>query len=201
VKVRRILMAWGAGLLALGSISAAAQARSTATQMLRLSAFGGINGTYTGLAGGRNVGITAGADLSFRPFFSLRPSVEVRGTYPVHDDGIDSQRNGLVGIKLERAFGRLRPYGDALFGRGAIDYPHGFTDPTGARTYARTVSNVFAFGGGVDYDLTPHFALKADVQVIRYVTPVTVSGNVYAKSGTAGIVYRFDFNHHPRHLR
>ncbi|WP_263382709.1 outer membrane protein [Granulicella arctica] len=201
VRVRLCCCGMLAGLLLPGSMGAAGQARSTATQTLRLSAFGGINGTYTGLESGRNVGITAGADLGFRPFFGLRPSVEVRGTYPIHDDGVDSQRNVLAGGKIERAFGRLRPYGDVLFGRGAIDYPHGFEDPTGAVTYSRTVSSVPALGGGLDFDLTPHFAVKADVQVERYVTPVTVSGDVYAKSGTLGVVYRFDFNHHPRGLR
>jgi hypothetical protein len=189
-----------AGLLLLGTAGAVGQARSTATQMLRLSAFGGINGTYTGLEGGRNVGITGGVDLGFRPFFRLRPSLEVRGTYPTHDDGIDSQRNVLVGGKIERAFGRLRPYGDVLYGRGALNFPQGFPDPTGQVMYARTVGSVIAFGGGLDYDLTPHLALKADVQVEQYATPVTVSGHVDAKSGTAGLVYRFDFNHHPRKL-
>ena len=184
-----------------GVACAFGQARSTATETSRLSVFGGANGTFTGLESGRTTGITAGVDVSFRRFFTLLPSVELRGTLPLIKGKVDSQKNVLAGVQIAKPLGPLRPYADVLFGRGQIDYHGGFPDPRGQFTYFRTVSNVIAVGGGVDLDLTPHFALKADVQYQRYDTPVTVSGNLYSKALLGAIVYRFDFNHSPRNLR
>lgn len=172
---------------------AGAQAAPTANREIRLSAFAGVNGTFTGLEGGKNAGLTAGADLGIRPYFSLEPSIEVRGTYPVHDGTIDAQRNILAGLKISKRFGPFHPYGDILFGRGEIDFQgNGYSDPSGLFRYFKTVSAVLAPGGGVDLDVSPHFSLKADASFPRYATPVTASGHVFATSVTGGIVYHFN---------
>ncbi|HSY35299.1 MAG TPA: outer membrane beta-barrel protein [Acidobacteriaceae bacterium] len=169
-----------------------AQAMPAASRPLTLSVFGGANGTFTGLAGGKNVGITAGADLGFKPFHAFYPSVEVRGTYPFDDGHIDSQKNILVGPKVERYYGNFHPYVDFFWGRGKIDYLNGgFPNPSGTLLYLDSVSNVFAGGGGLDYTLTDHFAIKLDAQYQRYATPVTTSGSIYATPLTLGVVYRF----------
>ena len=175
-----------------------AQAAPTATRTLGLSAFAGANGTFTRLSGGKNAGLTAGADLTIRPYFSLEPSLKVRGTYPVHDGTIDSEKNILAGLKVAKTFGLLHPYGDILFGRGEIDFQNGgYPDPSGLLRYFKTVSGVIAPGAGVDLDLSPHFSLKADASFPRYATPVTVSGHVVAASLTGGLVYRFRFGSFP----
>ena len=70
-----------------------AQAMPTASRIVTLSDFGGLTGTFTGLDGGRNLGITAGGDIGFRPFHGFYPSAEVRGTYPIDDGQVDSQKN------------------------------------------------------------------------------------------------------------
>ena len=164
----------------------------TASRLFSLSAFGGATGTFTGLDGGRNIGITAGGDIGFRPFHAFYPSVEVRGTYPFDDGQVDSQKNILVGGKVERYFGYFRPYADFFWGRGKIDYLHGgYPNPEGTLLYLDSVSNVFAAGGGLDFTLTDHFALKFDGQFQRYGTPVTTSGSLYSKPFTIGVVYRF----------
>jgi hypothetical protein len=175
-----------------------AQATDTASQALSLSAFGGINGTYTGLPDGKNLGITAGVDLRILSYRHFLPSIEVRGTEPIHKGPIDSQKDVLAGVKVERIFDhRIRPYGDFMIGRGEIDYQSGgYINPAGTFDYLYTVSNIYAFGGGVDLDLTDHYAIKFDGQLQHYVTPVTTSGSLYAKALTAGVIYRFDFNHH-----
>jgi hypothetical protein len=193
------LRAAGLGLLVLammGGLYARAQAAPTATQGLQLSAFGGVTGNFTGLQGGKNLGISAGADLSFHRFFSLTPSLEVRGMYPLDKGTIDSQKNALIGLKVAKDYGRFHPYGDLLFGRGAINFSKPYPDATGTVSYLRTTSNVYSPGVGVDFDLTGHLAFKADVQFQRYATPVTASGSLYAKPITFGAVYRFDFNRH-----
>ena len=185
-------------LLFLAVLTAAnAQNAPTASQYLRLSAFGGATGTYTGLEQGKNLGITAGADLNFGYYFGLYPSVEIRGTYPVHSGALDGQRNILGGLKVEKRFGRFHPYGDILVGRGQIDYPNGFVYGTPPVTYLQSITNVISPGVGVDMDLNHYFALKADFQVQRYDTPFGF--HIHPRALTAGVVYRFDFNHHPHY--
>src|SRR5258708_4803423 len=71
-------------------------------------------GTYTGLNSGKNLGIAAGIDLGFRPFFSVHPSFELRGSYPLDKGSIDSQTNILAGLKTAKVFGRFHPYAEIL---------------------------------------------------------------------------------------
>jgi Outer membrane protein beta-barrel domain len=185
-------------LAALTTATAHAQNDPTASQYLRLSAFGGATGTYTGFDDGRNLGITAGADLNFGRYFGLYPSAEVRGTYPIHDGGIDAERNILGGLKVEKRFGRFHPYVDFLVGRGQIDYENGgYTREQ--ITYHQTISKVLSPGVGLDFDVNHYFALKADFQGQRYDTPF--GDHPHAKALTAGVVYRFDFNHHPHYKK
>jgi len=74
-----------------------AQGVPTATQQLQLSAFGGGTGTFTDLEGGKNLGITAGVDLTYLPLRLARPSFEIRGTYPIDKGTISSQKSFLLG--------------------------------------------------------------------------------------------------------
>src|SRR5580704_6031920 len=105
-----------------------AQANPAGTQQLQISAFAGLTGTFTDLAGGKNLGITAGADLTFLAFRTFRPSLEIRGTYPIDGGQISSQKNFLLGPRVEYPIGHFHPYADFLFGRGQIDYHSpGFT--------------------------------------------------------------------------
>ncbi len=174
-----------------------AQATPAATQPIHLSGFGAITGSYTGLEGSRNLGITAGFDIGFKPFYRLYPSAEFRGTYPINNGAIAAQKNILFGLKLEHPYGILHPYGDALYGRNKIEYLNGgYPNANGTLLYLESISNIFSVGGGFDVDLTPHFAAKFDGQFQRYDTPVTASGEIYAKAFSAGVIYRIDFNHH-----
>src|SRR5580704_12492639 len=113
--------------LALPSIThiALGQAAPAGTQQLQLSAFGGLTGTFTGFEGGKNLGITAGADLTFLAFRKFRPAFEIRGTYPIDQGHISTQKNFLLGPKVEYPWGHFHPYADFLIGRGEIDYLNG----------------------------------------------------------------------------
>jgi hypothetical protein len=147
---------------------------------------------FLGLHGGRNLALTAGADLGFRSVHDFHPAIEVRGTYPVDGGTLDAQRNVLAGPRLSRAYSWGRPYVDFLVGRGQINYKNnGYpaaNDPR--RIYLQTASNVFSPGGGITVDVTRGFRLMADAQYQRYSTPVTSSGHLYAKAFTLGIEYR-----------
>ncbi len=174
------------------------QATPTATQALQLSVFGGITVTDTGLASGKDLGLTGGVNLRVPPFRGLYPELEFRGTYGVDDDGIDRQKNALGGLKIAAHLGRLQPYGDFLIGRGEINYGSGYQVPGKPIFYTQSSSIVLSPGVGLDLNLSKQWALKMDLQVQRYSTPVAETGHIYATSGTLGIVYRFDFNHHTR---
>ncbi|HTD96792.1 MAG TPA: hypothetical protein VK627_07670 [Edaphobacter sp.] len=171
---------------------ARAQANPTATRQLQLSAFAGGTGTFTDLFGGKNLGITAGADLTLLRYRLLRPSIEVRGTYPIHEGKIDSQKSILAGAKVEHSFGPFRPYVDFLVGRGEINYLlGGYYLSTSNTLYIRSTSTVYSPGIGIDYDLTRRLAVKADLQVQRWNTPVLPSGTIHPRALTIAAVYRF----------
>jgi opacity protein-like surface antigen len=184
-------------LSALSSLShsASAQSSPSATQQLQLSAFVAGTGTFTNLQGGKNLDITAGVDLTFLSFRLFRPAVELRGSYPIDEGHISSQKNFLVGPKVEYPIGRLHPYADFLIGRGEINYLNG--GYLYGNIYIRTNTTVYSPGFGLDYNLTHNLAVKADFQYQHWDTPVVPSGSISPKATTFGAVYVFDFN--PRH--
>jgi hypothetical protein len=187
-------------LLAMISGARAVQAQGsmpTATRQLQLSAFGAVSGVYTGLSGGKNFSITAGGDLGLPPWRGIRPTIEVRGTYPTDHGLIDSQKSILAGPKVEFLLRhRFRPYGDVLFGRGQINYGFGYI--YGDNIYSLTTTYVDAAGGGFDYMMSDHLAIKVDGQFERWGSAPTPSGTIYSKLGSAGIVYYFTFDRRSR---
>ena len=180
--------------------AASAQAPPAGTQKLQLSAFAAATGTFTGLEGGKNLGITAGADLTYLGFRRFLPSFEARGTYPIDKGHISSQKNFLLGPKVEYPLGRFHPYADFLIGRGQIDYHDpGFI--SGNTLYINSNTLVYSPGVGLDYNLTHNLAIKADVQFQHWNTPVTPSGSIHPTALSLGVVYNFDFNRGHRHDR
>lgn len=177
--------------------TASAQSAPAATQALQLSVFAGATGTFTDLEGGKNLGITAGADLTFLYFRLFRPSAEFRGTYPIDKGHISNQKNFLIGPKVEYPIGRFHPYVDFLIGRGEIVYNPPFV--VGSLEYLSSNTVVYSPGVGLDYDLTHSFAIKADAQFQHWDTPVTPSGSLNPTALTFGVVYNFDFNHGHHH--
>src|ERR1035438_2530263 len=145
---------------------AAAQALPTAAQPLQLSAFGGVSGVFTGLAGGKNFSITAGGDLGLPVWHGLRPVVEIRGTYPMDRGLVVAQKDALGGLKVNFLLGRrIHPYGDFLAGRGEMDFRLGYI--FGNTIYDVTTTWVYSPGAGFDYDLTDRLSLKVDAQLQR----------------------------------
>lgn len=203
-----------AGLMV--AVTAGAQRTySTAQRRLDLSAFGMVSGVYTGLGGspydnggvegpeGRNVSITAGADLGFYSFLGLRLGAEVRGEAAIKAGQVDSQKSILGGLRVTHEpsgyglFGNVRPYVDVLAGRGNIIYQNnGY--PVPGILYLSNPSAVYAGGGGFEYDFSRAFSFKADALVERWNTPVVESGKIYSKQGSVGIVYRYGTGRGPR---
>ena len=162
---------------------------------MQLSAFAGASGVDTGLNGGKNFSLTLGVDLALPPYRRLRPTLEVRGTYPTDHGLVDSEKSILGGLRVDFITNRrLHPYGDFLFGRGENNYGE-FGYLYNNFEYDLTTTDVYSPGGGFDYDLGERFALKLDAQYQKWSAVPTPSGTIYATVGTAGLVYRFNFNH------
>jgi hypothetical protein len=187
-----------AGVALLGGTVHAQSAQPTAGKPLELSAFGGLTGTYTGLSGGRNLGITAGVDVGVRSFHGFRPFLEGRGNHWIDGGAIDAQKSVLGGIRVERhVLPGLRVYGDFLLGRGEIEYQNGgFPAPSGNVLFLSSTSNIFSPGVGAEYRLTEHISALVDAQFQRWDTPATPSGTLWATPITLGARYHFNFNRH-----
>jgi hypothetical protein len=188
---------------ALVCMTASAQSVATASRGFAPSAFVGITGAYTGLLGGRNLGVTAGLDVGFKPFRGFLPSVEVRGTYPINDGAIVGEEHAEGGLRVQKRYRAFRPYVDFLFGRGELNYQNGgIAVPQQAFRYIQTTSNVISPGIGFEVDVTPRIAVLVDGQVQIWSVPFDPSGasagsgHIFSYPGTIGVVYRFDWLKH-----
>jgi hypothetical protein len=174
------------------------QSIPVATQQMQLTAFSAITPTSTGLGQGRNLTVTAGADIAFVGLRRVRSVVEIRGTYPIAAGNVDRQKSLVAGPVVECGVGRFRPYADFLLGKGAITYLSGGY-VFGGKKYISSSTVVYSPGVGLDYSLTHHFALKGDLQYQRWEVPVAVSGHINSTVVSLGGKYMFDFNpHHNR---
>lgn len=213
--VSRVVAGVGLLVLCAGSVTAGAQRTDpTARRRLDLSAFGMVSGVYTGLGSspypsgfsgpeGRNIALSAGADLGFYSFLGLRLGGEVRGQLPLKSGQVDGQKSILGGLRVTHEpngyglFGRFRPYADVLAGRGELTFQNGGYAVPGI-VFLSNTSAVYAGGGGFEYDVTRAFSIKADALFERWNTPVVGSGHIYSKQGGIGIVYRYGTGRGPR---
>jgi hypothetical protein len=178
------------GTVLFATSSASAQALPTAQVGIFPSAFVGASGINTGYDSGENVAITGGVDIGVYSARRFEYAVEYRGTYTVWQSGIDSEKSSYIGAVLARRQGRWHPYGDILVGRVETDFSGiGAQVPNTIVFYTKSSSNAFAGGGGANYDLGSHFAVKLDALVQRFSSPVTTSGHAYPISGTVALVY------------
>jgi hypothetical protein len=105
----------------------------------------------------------------------------------------------MGGLKLAMQRGRLFPYVDVLVGRGETDYAGvGYRVPGTFRYYLKSASNVYDVGGGADLDLGNHLALKVELQLQRYSSPVTVSKQLFAEAVSVGMAYTFHLGRYAR---
>ena len=178
------------------SIMAIGQAVATASQASSLSVFGGLTGVYTGLEGGRNLGVTAGVDYTVGGYHRFHPGLEIRGTYPMIDGNVAKEKDAMVGVRVTHRAGPFNVYGDFLIGRGEIKYIAPFD--IGTLRYLATDTNIYSPGLGAEFDLTHHFGVRADAQFERWSTPAIPAGSAWAEVLTGAATYTFDFNHHYR---
>lgn len=189
------LLPWTIAAVAFLSFShlAQGQAEATAERDSRISFFGGVDGTDSGLRHGKNLGVTAGMDYGFRRIFGLTPSAEIRGTYPIDSGGVVGIKDILGGVQLKWKTRHVSPYIDVLGGEGEQSYSHEMRNITRTWHYTQSFSGVYAGGIGADIPITEHLAFKIDAQAEHFDSPMTTSRTEWVKAGTLGIKYTLPF--------
>jgi opacity protein-like surface antigen len=125
------------------------------------------------------------------PIFGPGPRV-LTTTLPVQADVNESTAALVVTIP---SFGRLKPY--VLAGSGALTFSPtqalgAFTPGAGTQSKA-----VFEYGGGVDYNLTKHFAARLEYRGFVYkrpdfgLTALRTDFTTNTAQPSAGVVFRF----------
>ncbi|WP_124847333.1 outer membrane beta-barrel protein [Acidipila sp. EB88] len=189
----RVLPSLQTSLLFFGYLfahSAQAQVAPPVTKPLQLAVFATGTGTWTNFAAGRNLGITAGADLILHNYWGFRPALEIRGTYPFHAGGRDGQEDFLLGVRVEHEYRRLHPYVNFLVGGGSIGYKNGGY-PYDDFIYLSSTSTVYSPGVGVDYDVRHGWGVKADFQYQHWDTPIPAYAVIHPRVLSVGVVYTF----------
>ena len=136
-----------------------AQAVLTASKTMDLSAFGGYTRTNPDFGNSTDSnGYSLGVNITRYFRFPVAPSLEARAN--IADAYYVNEHTFVFGLRAQGEFlRRYHPYADLLVGPGTIH----FNFPTVAGYYGDN-SIVESVGGGVDIDVTQHFAAKVDYQ-------------------------------------
>ena len=177
----------GSAVLALASLSASAQASATATRTIDVSVFAGGMHLSTDY-GDTDYGVVFGADIT-RHFRLFDAALEARATLS-NQGGAVKENTFAGGLRLGKNFHRFHPYVDLLVGEGTITFTHPIPFPNGL--YTSDNSTIFSFGGGVDYDLTRSFALKADYNAQSWRLG-DEQNRLTPAAFTVGVAYRIPF--------
>jgi hypothetical protein len=183
-------------LLFCSLLSCSAQSGPPGLRQADVTAFAGISSVSTGLSGGRSTSTTFGLDLNLPESHLVRPSLEVRATIPLGHGPVDDQRDVLGGLRIGARINRVHPYVDFLAGHGAITFNRPYTTYSGALLYSQPPSIVLSPGAGFRFDLAANISAFADAQIQRWDTPASLSGHLFSKPVTFGLVYRFTYTHH-----
>ncbi len=166
------------------------QAIPTATKNTEYSAFGAFSLVSPDNRNAElNSGVTLGADYT-RMFGNIALSVEPRIAFaPGNTVG---ERTFGGGLRLEYRIKRLIPYLDYIVSYGIITFTHP-PDPK----YTRDDAYVSSPGIGLDYYLTPQWAVRADCQFEHWTVAPGDTFNPRAVS--FGVVYRIPFKPYIHH--
>jgi hypothetical protein len=154
-------------------------------------AFASVAFCGEGLSQGlQHVGAEIHATLPLTQRFALEVSTTLggRALYPTQygfaiiEGGDVHRTEGLYAVAVRQRFSSSRPglyafatyglagfFGTTTYGAIRLTYPNGQVYTSPATTYNQMVGPVFSIvGGGVQKELTPHLALRADGQVLFF---------------------------------
>jgi len=159
-------LTWICGFVFLASFlftpqSLTAQASPAASKTGEISVYGAYSRVWPDYGPQKDNGAIFGAEYTRFTNFFLAPSLELRGK--VVSGPTVNERTWGGGIRGEHRFRNFYPYIDFLVSSGTIQFNHPFIDARG-NLYQSDNSIVYSAGGGVDYDITRHFAARFDYQ-------------------------------------
>jgi hypothetical protein len=163
-------------------------AEETAGQRIRIKAFGMFSYVHPDhLAPSKNKGVTVGLDIDG---FHLLPHTELGADlrYAATTGPVENHYYYAGGPRLSLNVGRFKPYADFLFGHGEAVFRNP-SDPN----YRSDVSPALTYGGGLDYQLTRSWAIRADVQQERWRFSIR-QPIFYPLSASVGVSYQFHFH-------
>jgi hypothetical protein len=161
-----------------------AQAEPAASKIGEISAYGAYSHVWPDYDPGTDNGAIFGLDYTRFLHWVLTPSLELRGK--VASGPNVNERTWGGGIRGEHRFGNFYPYADFLVSSGTINFNQPIIDVSG-KLYKSDNSIVYSVGGGVDYDITRHFAARFDYQFEHWNLATTQSFTPQALS--IGVVY------------
>jgi opacity protein-like surface antigen len=170
---------------------ASAQARPTATRTGDLQIGGAFVANFPDYTRHKFYGYGFYADLDFSEHFGIEgeyrqandTTTRIGGGGPVPQ----FQRNIEGGIRYHRTYGNFQPYVKAMYGYGVMEYPP-YPPPASQAISEATIGyNFGAAGGGIDYRVSPHITVRADLEYQRwFATPNANLGFDY-NAGTGGL--------------
>ncbi|MEK6397478.1 MAG: outer membrane beta-barrel protein [Terriglobus sp.] len=181
------------------ALSAFGQAPSpTASQGMHLNVFGVGSYVKPAFQNARDgFGFSVGGSLGFTVpgLHHIEPALEGRYSYarsasaPYIVPQAVSESVPSVGIRVTWHASRFHPYGNLLIGPGTIR----FLGPVLiAPNYTQNNSLVWTYGGGLDYDLTRSWAVRAEVQGEHWKLSSTDPAFHPLRAGV-GVRYQFHF--------
>ena len=185
---RGLLLVTLAAPALLGSAAYGQHAEETARQRIWLKAYGMysyVDPDYGSSA--KNNGGTVGIDIDG---FRLLPHTELGldARYTGSNGPVTNQHYFGGGPRLSLDLGPLKPYADFIVGHGTGDFNNS-TDPS----YTHDRTGAISYGGGVDYQLTRSWGLRADVQRERWRYSVR-QPFFYPTAFSVGVTYQFFFH-------
>ena len=164
---------------------------ATATRRGDLQVGAGFVADYPDYTEHKFFGYDIYADLDFTEHFGVEAEFRQANdhTPDPYLNGANTpqyQRNIEGGLRYHRTYGRFQPYGKFMAGLARMEYPPA---PAGVGTTPQAFINYgfIAPGGGVDYALSPHIILRADMEYqMWFKSPDPRLGYDYF-AGTGGI--------------
>jgi opacity protein-like surface antigen len=138
-----------------------AQATPAAFKQGEISIYGAYSRVSTDYGAQKDNGAIFGAEYTHFMNWFLTPSLELRGKVVTGPNV--NQRTWGGGVRGGHRFRHFYPYMDFLVSAGTIQFNHPFIDFRG-KPYSSDNSIVYSAGGGVDYDVSRHFAARFDYQ-------------------------------------
>jgi hypothetical protein len=129
-------------------------------------------GIYSTIDFLRHVGLA----LDFHQVYAPSPHIEYERTYE-------------VGGRYVVHYGRLNPYGKAMYGRGVFNFP---VIPGSQTEGANLAYNLFSLGGGADFRVKPYLNVRADYEWQKWGSDsFLIKNGISPQLFSIGVAYHF----------